>query len=236
MRLSNAVGVERPIVLGQSFGGTVALRYAHRHPGHASKIVLGSTGARLDVAAIVARFGELGGPDAARAAELYWADPTAANITRFLGVCGPFYTRTARNPFETERAIRTREVAQHYIRTERRTVDERPFLHRVTSPVLVMGGDAIVVWGDEDAVRAGGQAHYDAGANAGVRPTAAPDGTSGNRTGTSSRHSPPTTPEPPAERGPAPHGSTRSGRCPTVGSAASASAATNCHHTTRLAR
>jgi proline iminopeptidase len=141
VRLCDALGVERPIVLGQSFGGTVALRYAHRHPGHAGKIVLGSTGARLDVAAIVARFGELGGPDAARAAELYWADPTAENITRFLEVCGPFYTRTAGNPFETERAIRTREVAQHYMRTERRTVDERPFLDRVTSPVLVMAGE-----------------------------------------------------------------------------------------------
>jgi pimeloyl-ACP methyl ester carboxylesterase len=72
---------------------------------------------------------------------LYWADPTAENIARFLEVCGPFYTQTAANPFETERVIRNREVAQHYMRTERRSVDERPDLHRVTSPVLVMAGE-----------------------------------------------------------------------------------------------
>jgi proline iminopeptidase len=141
VRLCDVLGIDQPIVLGQSFGGTVALRYAHRHPGHASKIVLGSTGARLDVDAIVARFGALGGADAAHAAELYWADPTAENIARFLEVCGPLYTQTAGNPFETERAIRNREVAQHYMRTERRSVDERPYLHNITSPVLVMAGE-----------------------------------------------------------------------------------------------
>ena len=119
VRLCDALDIQHPIVLGQSFGGTVALRYAHRHPGHASKIVLSSTGARLDVAAIVARFGTLGGPDAALAADRYWGDPTPENIERFLAVCGPFYTQTAGNPFDTSRAIRNREVAQHYMRTER---------------------------------------------------------------------------------------------------------------------
>jgi proline iminopeptidase len=141
VRFCDALGIDQPIVLGQSFGGTVALRYAHRHPGHASKIVLGSTGARLDVDAIVARFGTLGGPDAADAARLYWADPTDENTARFLAVCGPFYTQTAGNPFDTERVIRSRAVAQHYMRTERRSVDERPYLHNITNPVLVMAGE-----------------------------------------------------------------------------------------------
>lgn len=138
VRLCDALGIEHSIVLGQSFGGAVALRYAHRHPGHASKIVLSSTGARLDVDAIIARFGALGGPDAALAAARYWADPTPENIERFLGVCGPYYTQTAGNPFDTSRAIHNRDVAPHYMRTERRTIDERPHLQNITSPVLVM--------------------------------------------------------------------------------------------------
>src|SRR5947208_4958304 len=37
------LGIERPIVLGQSFGGFVALSIAHRHPGFASGLVLFDT-------------------------------------------------------------------------------------------------------------------------------------------------------------------------------------------------
>src|ERR1700710_2896398 len=49
-RLSDALGIERPVVLGTSFGGFVAIRYAARHPGHASKLILSSTLAHLDLA------------------------------------------------------------------------------------------------------------------------------------------------------------------------------------------
>ena len=45
--LCEALGIERPVVLGQSFGGFVAQRYAARHPGHPSAIVLSSTAARV---------------------------------------------------------------------------------------------------------------------------------------------------------------------------------------------
>jgi pimeloyl-ACP methyl ester carboxylesterase len=43
VRLSDALGIVKPIVLGQSFGGFVAQRYLARHPAHAAKVVLSST-------------------------------------------------------------------------------------------------------------------------------------------------------------------------------------------------
>ena len=42
----DALGIVRPIVLGASFGGMVALSYATRHPAHAARLILLSTAAR----------------------------------------------------------------------------------------------------------------------------------------------------------------------------------------------
>src|SRR5437879_6796788 len=39
----DALGIARPIVYGASFGGTVALAYATRHPAHPAKLLLVST-------------------------------------------------------------------------------------------------------------------------------------------------------------------------------------------------
>lgn len=43
VRLCTALGIVKPIVLGQSFGGFVAQRYLARHPQHPAKVVLSST-------------------------------------------------------------------------------------------------------------------------------------------------------------------------------------------------
>src|SRR4051794_6210482 len=66
----DVLGIVRPIVLGASFGGMVALAYATRHPAHPSKLVLISTAAtggshrerRVEL------FARLGGPGGGRPA------------------------------------------------------------------------------------------------------------------------------------------------------------------------
>src|SRR5215207_11423334 len=65
VRLCDALGIERPVVLGLSFGGFVAIRYAARHPAHPSRVVLSSTLAHRDSELIEQRFLERGGPAAA---------------------------------------------------------------------------------------------------------------------------------------------------------------------------
>src|SRR6476660_1271329 len=62
--ICDALGIEDPVVYGVSFGGMVALHYAVRHPGHASKVILDSTAAVPDVPSMLEVFERLGGPHA----------------------------------------------------------------------------------------------------------------------------------------------------------------------------
>jgi len=63
-----ALGIVCPVVLGVSFGGTVAMTYAIRYPAHPAKLVLVSTEASGDtyLERRVALFERFGGPEVAR--------------------------------------------------------------------------------------------------------------------------------------------------------------------------
>ena len=56
-----ALGIEKPIVMGVSFGGFVAQSYAIRHPEHPAKLILSSTSATLRRDRIYDMFERLGG-------------------------------------------------------------------------------------------------------------------------------------------------------------------------------
>ena len=60
VRLCDALGVERPVVIGESFGGFVAQRYLARHPDHPGKVVLGCTAPRFDLDLVVSAFARRG--------------------------------------------------------------------------------------------------------------------------------------------------------------------------------
>ncbi len=74
----DAVGIARPIVLGHSMGGFIAMLYGARHPGHAGGLVLQSTWARFDLARIVDGFRAIAGDEvAALAGRDYGGDPVS---------------------------------------------------------------------------------------------------------------------------------------------------------------
>jgi proline iminopeptidase len=145
VRLCDALGIESPVVLGNSFGGMVAMRYAARHPDHPGRLVLSSTAATSDFPAILAMFAALGGDEARDAAEGFWLAPTReaaeAALPRYLSVCGPLYTQTPGNLFETGRAVMRAEVLSHFLFGEQRTMDLLPGLAHVTCPTLVLAGE-----------------------------------------------------------------------------------------------
>ena len=86
---ADALGIERPIVLGASFGGFVAQAYATRHPDHFDRLILISTTARFDFEALYAAFHRLGDAAAGAAARAYWSNPTAESRARYHELCLP---------------------------------------------------------------------------------------------------------------------------------------------------
>ncbi len=76
--LCDALEIERPIVMGVSFGGYVAMSYALRHLDHPAKLILCSTTASASKKDIQVKiFERLGGAEAGAAARAFLEDPTA---------------------------------------------------------------------------------------------------------------------------------------------------------------
>lgn len=142
--LCDALGIERPIVCGLSFGGFVAQAYATRHPDHPGKLILLSTAGRIDFPAIFAAFNRIAGPEVGAIAESYWTNPTAEGRARYLQRCVPFYRhRRDRPPASFARALMRTEVALHFNgpRNEQGRFDVLPDLARLACPVLMMAGE-----------------------------------------------------------------------------------------------
>ena len=151
------LGIEKPIVLGQSFGGMVAMAYATRHPHLPGRLILSSTSARHRPARVLTRFEELGGPAVREAAGRFWQDPTAATWAEYTETALPWY---GRNPWPAEAFQRIRinlEVLFHFARDEFRRFNLLADLDKARCPILVLGGGLDPMYpieDQEDIVRA----------------------------------------------------------------------------------
>jgi proline iminopeptidase len=152
VRLCDALGIVKPIVLGQSFGGFVAQRYLARHPAHPAKVVLSSTSHHLGLARKLDLFERLGGPAARAAAQAFWTDPCEATWAPYQQVCTPLYnTRPAADPLARGRTVFNTEILFASAGGEQQTMNLLPGLARVQCPVLVLAGTEDPVTPLEDA-------------------------------------------------------------------------------------
>lgn len=147
-----ALEIEKPIVMGTSFGGFVALAYATRHPDHPGKLVFCSTSARWRVERVVNAFEKFGGIEARDAARRYWEKPSPETVTDYLRICMPLYNRVAMGPEVMSRAVFNYEVLFHFGRGAQRNFDFFAGLARVKCPTLVMGGEIDPITPIEDQV------------------------------------------------------------------------------------
>ncbi|MDP9046455.1 MAG: alpha/beta hydrolase [Pseudomonadota bacterium] len=141
VRLCDALGIDQPIVLGQSFGGFVAQRYLARHPAHPSRVILSSTSAGLNLSRKLAMFERLGGAPARAAAEHFWTEPNAATWAAYERLCRPLYNRLPpADPLAAGRGRFVPEILYTWGAREHRRMDLLPGLSRARCPVLVMAG------------------------------------------------------------------------------------------------
>lgn len=159
-RLCDALAIERPVVLGQSFGGMVAMHYAARHPGHARALVLSSTSAHMHLhERVLPAFEELGGARAVRAARAFFGDPHPESWASYARHCLPLYNTTRQDGPRSDPRF---EVLCHFFASEAFTMDLRPGLARVEVPTLVVAGAVDPITPAADALDIGaaiGEAH-----------------------------------------------------------------------------
>jgi pimeloyl-ACP methyl ester carboxylesterase len=142
VRLCEVLGIVKPIVLGQSFGGFVAQRYLARHPHHPAKVVLSSTSHHLGLARKLVMFEKLGGADARDVAQAFWQAPGEATWRPYQKLCSPLYnTRPAADPQAHARIVFNEEILYASASGEQQHMQLLPGLAHVCCPVLVMAGE-----------------------------------------------------------------------------------------------
>ncbi len=151
-RLCDALGLHKPVILGSSFGGDVALTYAALFPEHPGGVILANTtGGHRDDPQVIEAFGRLGGPEAAAVIErIVAADAEDLKVlaelqAEFNRVCYPLYSATPDWAEESRRflarMIRNPDVASHYSSHEVRRFDPWTLIGAVRCPVLVLAGE-----------------------------------------------------------------------------------------------
>jgi len=136
-----ALEIRRPIVMGESFGGMVAMSYATRHPEHPAKLVLASTSARIRPDRSIKVFERLGGTEARDLAARFFEDPSPANMAAYMEKCLPLYVQHPRSSDWMERSVQDFQLTEHFFKNEIRTFDLRPQLPRIKCPTLITAGE-----------------------------------------------------------------------------------------------
>jgi proline iminopeptidase len=137
----DVLGIERPVVLGTSFGGYVALAYATRHPHHPSKLVLVSTSARRSPERGYAVYARRGGPAARDAARRMDEAPGPEALADFVRLCLPLYNTRPPDLDAMARVQWNHPLLFHFMAGERRRFDFLAELGRIRCPTLVLGGE-----------------------------------------------------------------------------------------------
>ena len=140
--LCDALGIVRPHVYGNSFGGFVAMSYAAQFPDHPAKLILSSTAARMLLGETYRMMEERGGAEARAIAERFWTAPDAQNMADYMRVCMPLYNPKP-NPAEVaakKRAIIRPEVSRHFIMGEMRSMNALPGVAKIRCPALILAG------------------------------------------------------------------------------------------------
>jgi pimeloyl-ACP methyl ester carboxylesterase len=144
-RLCDALGLRKPVILGSSFGGDVALTYAALFPDHPGGVILANTtGGHRDQQRVIEAFGRLGGPEAADVIRRIFADAAGDYQAEFNRVCYPLYSATPGWADESRRflarMIKNPDVAAHYAVNDA-GFDPWSLLGAVRCPILVLAGE-----------------------------------------------------------------------------------------------
>lgn len=141
--------IEHPIILGQSFGGFVALSIAHRHPEFARGIILFDTSPAWTGSYDLDALEHLvGGEHGKELREIAYRESTGqateAELNRFVQEVMPFYWHQGHKPeYISElynNPLVNMDIAMYMMGTLSKEYNLRPHLSEVSIPALVLQG------------------------------------------------------------------------------------------------
>jgi pimeloyl-ACP methyl ester carboxylesterase len=159
--ICDTLEIRKPIVLGTSFGGPVAMNYVIRHPDHPGGLIVCGATARWRIDRVLDAFERLGGARARDVAARFWDHPTYQGQDEYMRMAAPLIIPLTRKGPPTEREqewLKTaysqpfpnQEVCDFFFGAEWKTFNLLPDLNRIRCPTLVLSdGDPLV--GLEDA-------------------------------------------------------------------------------------
>ncbi|CAN5753858.1 alpha/beta fold hydrolase [soil metagenome] len=140
------LGLDRPVILGHSAGGFVALHLALRHPSTIGRLILvDSAAASADMSEALARLEQQHGSAARAAAErTFGGDFSPESMAEFGRLVGPAYVHdplSSRSVLEAfGRSHFSAEVARYYFLERSSHYDLRGCLAEIRVPALVVVG------------------------------------------------------------------------------------------------
>jgi pimeloyl-ACP methyl ester carboxylesterase len=136
----DALGIEKPVVLGHSLGGFVAMLYGARHPGHAGGLVLLSTTARFDVPRMVENFRRVAGDEIADVIRRAYTEERDSVLPEEWSRAWKFFGPWVTGPEEKSRIVMNPPLNPPGMELLRQfdAVDQ---LRRIQSPTLVSVGE-----------------------------------------------------------------------------------------------
>ena len=157
----DALEIKKPIVLGVSFGGPVAMTFATRHSDHLGRLIVCSATARWRIDRVLDGFERLGGREAREVARRFWKNPTYGSSVEYMAMAAPLIVPLAKKrPFTEDDAaffkryiadpFPNQEVGDFFLGGEWQTFNLLPVLKRIRCPTLVLS-DADPLGGAEDA-------------------------------------------------------------------------------------
>ena len=147
--LCKTLGIEHPIVLGQSFGGFVALSIAQRHPGFAKGLILFDTSPAwtggYDLDALEQMVGGQRGKELREVAyKESTGQATEAELKRFEQEIMPLYWHQGFKPEYVEglfsNSFVNMDIATYMMGTLSKEYNLRPYLPEIKVPALVLQG------------------------------------------------------------------------------------------------
>lgn len=139
----SALGIEKAVILGNSFGGFVAQLFAIKYPQHVDQLILSSTMGTVNTQRIVEGFKGLYGEDPARVAKKFWDDPASPYLREeYRRVCGPLYNTQHQNNKGRPPIIKNDDVLIHFYGQggEGRSFNFLPRLKNIFAPTLILAG------------------------------------------------------------------------------------------------